>query len=122
MMSIQLILGWIKKKIARMAAIFPTDLPIGMTEFDQWAGSVIALTDLPDNDSMRFALATRVLHLGETQAAISKLHLARCLHKGAANQIAAGFMQDVKAKYDALAKQEKEAAATVTPAAADGPK
>jgi hypothetical protein len=80
----------------RIGALFPTRLPIGMTEFDEWAKSIIELTDLPDNDSMRFSLSTMVLHLSSTSGYKSKEFFIRSLYKAAANQIAAAKLHEIK--------------------------
>jgi hypothetical protein len=58
--------------------------------------SIIELTDLPDNDSMRFSLSTMVLHLSSTSGYKSKEFFIRSLYKAAANQIAAAKLHEIK--------------------------
>ena len=119
----------IKKALVRMASVFPSKLPSGMQDFNVWADSIIFAYDLPDNDSLRFGLATAILHLessakieinlGIVKIAIpssaykSRRYFAQIMLKGAANQIASGVMQDLKQKQqEAMAKEaaEREAA------------
>lgn len=103
----------VKQIINRFLGLFPSRLPVGMTEFDKWAKSVIEMSPLPYNDSTVFSLATMVLHLPATTNYKSKEYFIRSLHKAAANQIAAGVMQDLKEKQraaqEAAAKANKEA-------------
>lgn len=76
-------------------------VPIGLDEFNQWTREVIALTRLPYNDSMRFAVSTIVL---ESKELLTKQETATRLEKAAQNQLAAFVFQDVKTKQ--MAKKE----------------
>ena len=93
-----------KKFLVRLTFFFPSPLPIGMTEFEDWADSILAHSVAPNNDSTRFALATMILHLPSLASWKSKEYFLRALHKSAANQIAAGVMQDLKQKQADAAK------------------
>jgi hypothetical protein len=120
--TVQKLIVWFRLLPLRLACRVPTWLPIGVKAFDEWCSSIFrAYPQFPDNDTMRFALATMILHRGETSARIPRHFFAICLHKSASNQVVAQFMQDVKAKYEELAKQEK-AAATASAEAANGQK
>lgn len=92
--------------VKRFFGLFPSRLPIGMTEFKEWADSVLELAKLPANDSMYFALATAVLHADSLAAYKSKEYFVRTLLKGAANQIAAAQMQELKERQIQRAKEE----------------
>lgn len=96
-----------KLVLQRLLAHIPTKLPQGVSEFDSWAKSIIALYEMPDNDSIRFALAVTILHLPSTAAYKAKAFFGHTLIKGAASQVAGGVMQDLKDKQ----KAEQEAAA-----------
>ncbi len=96
----------------RILAYIPTPLPIGVTEFNAWAGSVLALTPLPDNASTRFALASTVPHQPHTKYLIPRIYFARLLMKSAANQVAFDVMEDLKAKQEQQIAAQKQAEAT----------
>jgi len=84
-------------------------VPIGLDEFYRWCEEVLALTRLPHNDSMRFALASIVL---ESKEILTREHAAQRLVKAAQNQLAAFVFNDIKAKRmaeDALKETEKDA-------------
>jgi hypothetical protein len=98
--------------LRRLKAQFKSELPIGVEEFHKWAGEVIALTRLPDNDSMRWSLAVNIMHLPAKIAKISKQEMADLLHKGAANQVAAFVTQDLKSKQDAKVAEAATVPAT----------
>lgn len=106
------------KLIRRFLALFPSKLPIGMTEFYRWADDVIDLSGLPHNDSTVFSLATMILHLKATEAYKSKQYFILTIKKGAANQIAAGVMQELKDKQLAKAAEENAAKAAAIEAGA----
>lgn len=89
----------------------PTPLPIGMAEFDSWSADIISTYNLPNNDSIRFAIATMILHSPEKKAFISKFSFFLKVRKGMANQIAGGIMQELKEKQAAAAKAQQEAVA-----------
>jgi hypothetical protein len=85
-------------------------LPTGMTEFENWAKSIIAMTDLPDNDSMRFALASAIWGLKPHEGHVPLEYFAEVLIKGAASQVAGQVLQDLKAKQQAEIEAAKAAA------------
>jgi hypothetical protein len=96
-----------KKILKRIKALLPSKLPQGVTEFNLWADEIIEIYDMPNNDSIRFALATALMHLGPTDAYKPKEYFGRILIKGAAGQVAYGMMQELKKKQ----AEEQEAAA-----------
>lgn len=88
----------------------PQKLPQGVEEFHAWAESIIAQYNLPDNDSVKFMLATMILHAKEDASYLSKEWFGLRALKSAANQVAAGVMQDLKEAQAARIKAETEAA------------
>lgn len=104
------ILSFIKTLFASIANRIPTKLPQGITEFEAWASSIIQHYKMPDNDSIRFALAVSILHLPSTASHMPKHFFGKTLLKGAASQVAGGVMQDLKDKQ----KAEATAAALVS--------
>ena len=104
----------LNKILKYLASLAPTKLPVGMTEFNTWADSIIELSgNYADADSMRFAIATMVLHLGAQKSSVPKNYFVRSLRKTAANQVAQGVFQEIKLKQLeaaklAAAKQQSE--------------
>lgn len=88
-------------------AFIPSKLPQGVTEFEAWSKHIINLYQMPDNDSIRFALAAGIMHLPSTAAYRPKRYFGTTLIKGAANQVAHQIIQDLKDKQ----KKEEQAAA-----------
>lgn len=82
-----------------------------MTEFNEWADSIIELSGkFADEDSMKFAIATMVMHLGPQRSHVPKNHFVRSLRKTAANQVAGQVFQDIKLKQklaEDTAKQQE---------------
>lgn len=87
----------------------PISLPQGIKEFDTWAKSIIEAYKLPDNDSVLFMLATMILHAKETDAFLSREYFGLRARKSAANQVAAGIMQELKVKQAKQIEDEKKA-------------
>lgn len=123
-MTIKELHSKIKKLALRLYAFVPTRLPIGLTEFNEWASSVLSLYDFPDNDSTRWALASMVIHLGPTDAYKPKRYFGLSIRAGAAKQVAGTVFQELKLKDQAArakAEQDKKSAeaTATTPAASN---
>lgn len=95
-------MNYIRKTTAYLLSYLPTPLPIGMTEFHEWAKSIVSL--LPsgfDNvtyDEKEWVLATAIIHLDATKSKVPKQYFIRLLHKGASSQVAGQIFQDIKNK------------------------
>lgn len=109
----------VKKVLRFIRAFFPSAVPIGMTDFDSWAYDIIDLYNLPNNDSVRFALATMIMHSGPTAAYKSKFYFNLMIKASMAKQIASAKFQEIKTKQqEEIAKQKAaEATAIVVPSA-----
>lgn len=95
----------VKKLFTRLTDFFPSPLPVGMQAFEKWSASIISVYDLPNNDSVKFALAAQIMHLGSTDFYKPRRYFGLSLLKGSANQIAHAVMLDLKEKQ---AKEEAE--------------
>lgn len=95
--------------ITILKSYFKTSLPVGRTEFDNWATDIIKLSGSPDNDSIRFALANIILQLKADQAYQSKNYCANILRKGMANQVASAVFTEMKTKQIAALEAAKKA-------------
>lgn len=97
--------------LKRVFSYVPTLLPVGLSQFYTWSDSILELSgDYADKESMRFAIASMVIHLPAGKGFCSKNHFVQGLRKSAANQVASQVFQDIKNKQaEATAKQQAEA-------------
>lgn len=74
-------------------------LPVGLTEFNLFANRIISLAgSYADEDSMKFALASIIIHADASKANYSDNYFLQRLRKSAANQVASQVFQDIKLK------------------------
>lgn len=103
----------IKFLIAKIASYFPTSLPVGMKEFDAFSKSIVLLVgNLADEDSLKFAMSSMIMHLGPQRSTIPKNYFVQSLRKTAANQVAHAVLMDLKNKQQAAAEAAKLAEET----------
>ncbi len=101
----------IKRLTRQLAGLFPSAVPVGVQEFEEWASSIINTYPIPaDEDSIKFALATMVLHSGPTSAYVPKFKYFLMLRAGMAKQVAGAVFQDIKTKQQERAKLAAETA------------
>jgi hypothetical protein len=87
----------LKTLFKKVLYAFPSPVPQGGTEFEKWAQSIIDVYQPPmEKRSVRFALCAMLMRLDPTEAYKSKRFFALCLHKGAAAQVAAYKMEEIK--------------------------
>ncbi len=92
--------------LKRLLSHFPTKLPVGLTEFNDWSDSIIELSgNFADSDSMKYAIASNLIHLPHTKAYVAKSYFVNSLRKAAANQVASQVFHDIKIKQEERAKQ-----------------
>lgn len=102
------------KTLKLILSYLPSKLPVGVTEFNAFADSIIELTGpFADPDSMKWAIANNIIHLPATTSHKAKQYFVRSLRKAAANQVASFIFQDIKLKQQERAAQEAAAAAKV---------
>jgi len=88
----------------------PRPLPTGMQEFEEWSDRIISGTLLTaDAESMKFALANLILHLGPTESHKPDGYFIHSLRKYACNQIADAKRQEISAKAKARLAAEEAA-------------
>jgi len=105
-----------KKLLLTALSYVPTPLPVGLTEFYKWSDSIIAISGkFADEDSMRWAIASQLMHLGAQKAYVPKSYFVRSLRKAAANQVASQVFQDIKTKQAEAAAKLQEATAEGVP-------
>lgn len=105
----------IKKAARWVRGLFPVAMPQGMTEFNNLAEFIISTYNPPmDERSVRFTLAALLMRLDPTEAYKSPMFFALSLHRGAAAQVGAYVMEQIKqqqAEDFARAQQEQVAKA-----------
>ena len=95
------------KKLLKLVSLYlPSKLPMGVSDFNNWADSIIEASGLPNNDSMKGALAATIMHLDATSAFKPKIHFVKVLIKGAASQVAHSIFQELKNKQQEEIKQQ----------------
>lgn len=101
----------IKKLIKQIRSLFPEAIPTGMEAFDQWAESFFDIYEMPTQDkaSVKFTLASVVMHLGPQAAHKSKLFFYLTLKAAAAKQVAAATFSKIKDEANAKAAAELKA-------------
>jgi hypothetical protein len=83
-------------------AWFPTQLPLGMTEFENWTKSILSMTpQLPNNDSMRFVLAAMIQRLDSVRNRVPKRYFVKALLRAAAGEVAHNIMFEAKERQKA---------------------
>ncbi len=107
-----------KLLIKRLLSRLPSKLPVGLPQFDQWSKDIIELSgQFADETSMRFVLASELMHSDAKQGSVPKHYFVSRCRKLAANQTAGYILQEIKAAQAAAqaelaAKQQAEATAT----------
>lgn len=100
----------------------PRPLPIGLTEFHVWADRLIEIVGpLADSDSMKYVMASQIIHMPHDQDEVPDRHFRAALRKAAANQVASQVFQDIKLKQQEAAKAAAEATATTSEETAKAP-
>lgn len=105
-----------KLLLKRLLSYLPTQLPVGLTEFNKWADDIIELSgEFADRDSMKYAIASNLIHLPHTASRMPKNHFVKTMRKAAANQVASAVFQEIKTKQlekaaAEAAKQQEQAA------------
>lgn len=96
----------LKKLLRKVLGCIPSPVPTGMAEFNTWADSIINTYKMPtqDMDSIKYALATMIMHSGPTDAYKPKLHFALALNASAAKQVAGSVFREIKERHDASVK------------------
>ena len=105
----------LKRIIKQIAGLFPTALPVGVSEFHAWAEDISKTYDLPTSnlETVKFTLATMIMHLGPQAAYKTKIFFVLSLRAGAAKQIAHACFVEIKTKQ----QEESEATAKALAAA-----
>lgn len=86
----------------------PSKLPVGVSQFESFANDIIELSgQYADVDSMRFAIASMIIHADHKHAALPKQYFVTRLRKSAANQVASQIFQDIKTRQEEMVLKQK---------------
>ncbi len=117
------IIAYLKKSVLKFLAFFPSRLPIGDAQFEKWFINICYIYDLPQNDSVRFALSTMAMHVAPKNKQgfvdgivnqggpyyVPKRYFGLTALKGAVSQTAHQQMADCKTRQDERNKAQAEA-------------
>jgi hypothetical protein len=88
--------------LKRVMSRFPSPLPVGKSQYDKFEGDILDLSGrYADETSMRFAIASIMIHASSDKGSLSKKYFVDRLRKSAANQIASQVFQDIKNAQEA---------------------
>lgn len=107
------LINFAKLWFSKFTGLFPSQLPVGVSEFDSWAERIVKtyeLEALADAQSLKFVLANVILHLDQSIAHASDWYMAKRLLKAASNQVSSYKFQEIK-QYQEEARAKEQAAA-----------
>ena len=118
---------WISQLTGKNSRFTPTEvikdqlnekraLPLGVVEFHVWSDRIISGACIPGAtpESIKFALADQLLHLGPTVDFESDLYFIKCLRKFAINQVADSMRREIRDTAKARMEAEQTKLAEVT--------
>jgi hypothetical protein len=88
----------LKKLWSQFKGLFPTALPTGMTEFENWFKSFVETYDLPtkDENTLKFVISSIIVRFNDQTAYKSKFYFYLTIKSGAAKQIAGEVFYTIK--------------------------
>jgi len=91
----------------RIRGYFPSLLPTGTEAFHKWSDKLIETYPMPteDKDSLKFALATTIMHLGPQDHHKANEYFYRTIVAGASKQVAHSVFTDIKLSQKAAAEK-----------------
>lgn len=86
----------LKKIATKLLHFFPHQLPVGVTAFNKLFQSLTATYDFPDASSYKHAVASSIMHLGQTTDSKAPRFFAKTIRKAMANQIAYNVIEEIR--------------------------
>lgn len=104
----------LKRLVNQVLGLFPSKLPVGVTEFNTWADSIIDTYPMPtsNRESLRFTLATIIMHQGSQDAYRSKFYFYLTINAAASKQIAGEIFYQIKEEQKRAASEKSDASAS----------
>lgn len=87
--------------------LVPSKLPIGMPALEKFSNEIIDAYSIPNLPSYHHAIASMIMHLGQTQTTVKKSYLAKSIFKAMSNQVCFERIQQIKEQEKADAEQPK---------------
>lgn len=85
-------------------------LPIGRSQFTEWSDRIIKAACVEASErSLKFSLASMIMHLGPTEAFKEDAYFVLALRKAASTQTAHMMLQEIKEEQE---REKKQAEAT----------
>jgi hypothetical protein len=78
----------LKRYLKLFLGLFPTALPIGASQLNQFCADIFGLYVIPDLPSYRLAISTMILHLGPQEAYKSRFWFFRAIRAAQAKEVA----------------------------------
>lgn len=91
----------------KFLTFFPSRLPRGRKEFDDFCSSILSIYGMPNEPTYIHAIGTMILHIGPNHSRKSKRFFANSLIKSQANQVSFAVLQEIK---EAEKKKKEEGA------------
>lgn len=116
-LHMNIVLSKLNRFLNQLRGFFPSSLPSGMTEFNAWSDSLASTYTLPtqDVDSVRFSLASIIMHLGPSSSHVSKYYFYKMLKAAAAKQVAGAAFYEIKQAQQAKAAAAAQVASNEQP-------
>lgn len=83
-----------KLLLLKLRSLFPSRLPTGRTQFTDLVHTVVLLSGLPDNASIRQAIAQIIMQMPPSKAYVTIRHIVNMIVKAAATQTAILMAQE----------------------------
>lgn len=111
--------------VKQVLGLFPRPLPTGVSAFNAYVADIISTYALPtsDLDSIKYAIATRILGFGSNRAYASKFSFVCNIYSACAKQVAGNAFQEIKQAQKArqLAEEAAQKAAVTALPVTDAP-
>jgi hypothetical protein len=81
--------------LARFLAFLPSKLPVGKSEFERFASSILTTYGLPDEPGYHHMIASMIQHLPNSKHMVSKRYFMKLIKKAMSNEVAFYVMRDI---------------------------
>ena len=100
----------LKRLFRLFLGLFPSALPIGAKELNEFTANIFGLYIIPDLPSYRLAIATMMMHLGPQEAFKSKFWFYRSIRAAQAKEVAYQLVADDREARNLEERKAKQAA------------
>jgi len=97
----------VRMTIQRLLSYLPSNLPVGMAEFEKFTDSIVSLIgeglEKVPRDDLQFMIAGEIMRLAPQTNKVPKRYFIKTIRKYAANQVAGQIFVNIKEKQKAEA-------------------